>query len=161
MSSLRLNGRRVSRSRRRGQSLVEFAAALPFLAILVFGIIEFGFFVRDSLIISNAARDGARAAAVGKTTTDITTRITNSSSPLATSGDNGSITLEYSTNNGTSYTTLSNTTEATASLQRNTAPAGSLVRVTVATNHKPFVFLFGPIFRRTVSTAVVMRREAS
>lgn len=149
------------RSRRRGQSLVEFAAALPFLAILVFGIIEFGFYVRDSLIISNAARDGARAAAVGKITTDITTRVQNASTPLPTNGDNGSITMEYSTNNGVSYTALGNTTVADASLRRNTAPAGSLVRVTVATNHKPFVFVFGPIFRRTVSTAVVMRREAT
>jgi Flp pilus assembly protein TadG len=45
---------------RQGQSIVEFAFVLPLLLLLTFGIIEFGFFVYNQQIITNAAREGAR-----------------------------------------------------------------------------------------------------
>ncbi len=48
------------RSSRRGQSVIEFAFVLPLLLLLTFGIIEFGFFVYNKQIITNAAREGAR-----------------------------------------------------------------------------------------------------
>jgi Flp pilus assembly protein TadG len=47
-------------SSRQGQSIVEFAFVLPLLLLLTFGIIEFGFFVYNKQIITNAAREGAR-----------------------------------------------------------------------------------------------------
>jgi hypothetical protein len=58
----RRRGHPLNRHARRGAVVVEFAVVLPLLALLVFGIIEFGhvFFVRQGLI--NAARVGARTA---------------------------------------------------------------------------------------------------
>ena len=46
-----------------GVVAVEFALILPILAILVFGIIEFGMLFRANLTVSQAARAGARTAA--------------------------------------------------------------------------------------------------
>jgi len=49
----------------RGQSLVEFALALPILLILIFGVIDFSMGLRSYVSLTNAAREGARFAAVG------------------------------------------------------------------------------------------------
>jgi len=47
------------------QSLVEFALMIPFFLILVFGIIDFGLGLRAYITVTQAAREGARYAAVG------------------------------------------------------------------------------------------------
>ncbi len=52
-------------NRLRAQSLVEFAIALPFLLMLVFGIIEFGRFLQAWLALENGARFGVRYAITG------------------------------------------------------------------------------------------------
>jgi Flp pilus assembly protein TadG len=46
----------------RGQSLVEMALVLPLLLLLLAGIIDFGRAFNNYIIITNAAREGARAA---------------------------------------------------------------------------------------------------
>lgn len=51
-----------------GQSLVEFAVALPILVLLSVGAIELGRAYAAAVVINDAARDGARFAA-GKTGT--------------------------------------------------------------------------------------------
>jgi Flp pilus assembly protein TadG len=51
-----------------GQTFVEFALVLPFLALIIFGILQFGLLFRDYISITDAARVGARAAAVNRTT---------------------------------------------------------------------------------------------
>jgi len=57
---------RPTRSRHvdRGQATVEFALALPAVAVLVLGIVQLVVVARDQLAVEVAARDGARAAAV-------------------------------------------------------------------------------------------------
>jgi Flp pilus assembly protein TadG len=50
-----------------GQTLVEFALIVPLLLLLVFGIVEFGRLFFAHHIITGAAREGCRAAAVHKT----------------------------------------------------------------------------------------------
>lgn len=50
--------------RDRGQATVEFALALPLLALLVLGIVQLVLVVRDQLAVELAAREGARAASV-------------------------------------------------------------------------------------------------
>jgi len=47
-----------------GQSLVEFALVMPVFIILLFGIMEFGRLWEVSNILTSAAREGARVAAV-------------------------------------------------------------------------------------------------
>ncbi|HEY8257119.1 MAG TPA: TadE/TadG family type IV pilus assembly protein [Gemmatimonadales bacterium] len=49
---------------RRGQSLVEFALVVPLLLLMLAGIIEFGRAWNWSQVVSEAARAGARKAAV-------------------------------------------------------------------------------------------------
>lgn len=48
----------------RGQSLVEFALVLPILVFLLFAIMEGGLIFAGYLELENAARDGARYAAI-------------------------------------------------------------------------------------------------
>jgi TadE-like protein len=54
------------RERERGLALVEFALVVPFLLILIVGIIDFGFLFNDVISVRQGARDGGRQAAVGK-----------------------------------------------------------------------------------------------
>ena len=50
--------------RERGQDLIEFALVLPILALLMFGIIEFGIVMFSYNTIGDAAREGARYGSV-------------------------------------------------------------------------------------------------
>jgi Flp pilus assembly protein TadG len=59
----------------RGAVAVEFALIMPFLCLLVFGIIEFGYIINRDMIVGNASRDGARAASLGDIKADICTSI--------------------------------------------------------------------------------------
>jgi hypothetical protein len=52
------------RSKDQGASLVEFAMLVPFLLLLLFGIIEFGYFIGEFNDVRHGAREAARAAAV-------------------------------------------------------------------------------------------------
>ena len=61
----------------RGQSVIEFALILPFLLLIVFGITEFGRALMTANILTQAAREGARVAAVGADSTDAVDRVTD------------------------------------------------------------------------------------
>lgn len=53
-----------NRSRERGAVLVELALILPFLFLLICGIIEFGWAMSQHLDVRHGAREGARLVAV-------------------------------------------------------------------------------------------------
>ncbi|MFB0536889.1 MAG: TadE/TadG family type IV pilus assembly protein [Anaerolineae bacterium] len=57
--------------RERGQGLVEMALVLPFLLVLVVGIVEGGVALNRQLTVVNAAREGARLGANGADNEDI------------------------------------------------------------------------------------------
>ena len=57
-------GVRRARARERGAAAVEFALVVPLLLVLVFGIISYGYMLSFRQSISQAAAEGARAAAV-------------------------------------------------------------------------------------------------
>ena len=44
----------------RGASAVEFALVLPLLAVILFGVIEFGLLMFDKQVITNASREGSK-----------------------------------------------------------------------------------------------------
>ena len=48
----------------RGASMVEFAVVVPLFFLLIFGIIEAGWFFAQQVEVRNAAREGARIAVV-------------------------------------------------------------------------------------------------
>ncbi|MFV2038646.1 MAG: TadE/TadG family type IV pilus assembly protein [Acidimicrobiales bacterium] len=48
----------------RGQATVEFALVLPLLLGLALFVVQLGLIVRDQIMVVNAAREGARQAAV-------------------------------------------------------------------------------------------------
>lgn len=66
MVKLKGEGRpmRVKFASQKGAAMVEFALILPLLVIITFGIIEFGLFIYNQQIITNASREGARAGIV-------------------------------------------------------------------------------------------------
>jgi len=45
----------------RGAELIEMALVLPLLMLIIGGIIDFGFLFREFNVVTNAAREGARA----------------------------------------------------------------------------------------------------
>lgn len=66
---MRLVGRILRRLRRgeHGQSLVEFALLIPVMLIFVVAVIDFGKALFTYQVITNAAREGARRAALADT----------------------------------------------------------------------------------------------
>jgi len=95
-----------------GQAFVEFVIVLPILVLLIFGITQFGLAFRNYIAITDAARVGARAAAVKRTSSpcaaastaiqntvstgqwaQISSRITCVAGPNV--GDQVSITIQY------------------------------------------------------------------
>lgn len=57
---------RVLRRDERGAALVEFAVVLPILVLFVFGIVQFGLAYSARVELTNAVREGARTAAIGR-----------------------------------------------------------------------------------------------
>ncbi len=54
----------------RGQTMVEFALVVPILCIVLFGILQFGALYNDYVTLTDAARVGARRAAVSRLATN-------------------------------------------------------------------------------------------
>ena len=67
---------RLFRRNRRAAAAVEFAIVAPVFFLLVFGMIEYGRMVMVQQVITNASREGARAAVLdGATTGSVTTTV--------------------------------------------------------------------------------------
>jgi Flp pilus assembly protein TadG len=58
--------KKFRRKREQGQTMAEFTLVLPVLAILLFGIIQFGIVFNNYLAVTDAVRAGARQAAVAR-----------------------------------------------------------------------------------------------
>jgi Flp pilus assembly protein TadG len=54
----------------RGAELIEFALVLPLFLFVTAGIVDFGFVFQQYNVVTNAAREGARLAAVPNSTRD-------------------------------------------------------------------------------------------
>jgi Flp pilus assembly protein TadG len=60
-----------------GQGLVETVLILPFLLILIIGIVELGIVLQRQITVVNAAREGARFGAFGGPTENVYTQTVN------------------------------------------------------------------------------------
>ena len=86
--------RRISREE--GVAAVEFALILPVLALLLFGVLEFGRVWSQYQVFQGAAREGARCAAVqatGFSDCDIQTSIKDAADPVQASVANANVQL--------------------------------------------------------------------
>jgi len=61
--------------RRPGQALVEFALILPLLVVLIFAIIDWGYYLFASISVSHATRAAVRKAAMNNATRDQIKRV--------------------------------------------------------------------------------------
>jgi len=66
----------------RGQGLVEMALILPFLLVLVVGIVELGIALNRQIVVVNAAREAARFGAQGARSDDIYAQVFSAASQL-------------------------------------------------------------------------------
>lgn len=66
---------RLFRRYDRGSAIIEAALVLPLLLLVVFGITEFGRALMTTNILTQAAREGARVAAVAADSSGAVTRI--------------------------------------------------------------------------------------
>jgi Flp pilus assembly protein TadG len=82
----RFEGNLMKRSQR-GQSLVEFALVLPFFALLMLGILDFGWALKSYVTLTNSAREGARLGITGATSTQVASRVVTHSTGMLTSSN--------------------------------------------------------------------------
>ncbi len=136
--------------RSRGQAVVEFALVLPFLLILLLGIIEMSWLAKTYITLANAAREGARTAAVGRTTAAVAQRTEQAASPLSVT-----VTLQVSTDDGATWSNLTNNAGATG----NSAQTGHLIRIRVHATHSQLSGFFPFLNSLNVREEAVMRRE--
>lgn len=69
-TEMTINRRRITFRSEKGQTMVEFAIALPILCLILFAVIQFGIVFNNYIALTDAARAGARKAAVSRQTSD-------------------------------------------------------------------------------------------
>ena len=72
----------MTQPRDSGQAAVEFAIALPVVALLVLGIVQLVVVTRDQLAVELAAREAVRAASVAADAEGAATRAANATTSL-------------------------------------------------------------------------------
>jgi Flp pilus assembly protein TadG len=63
---MRNRRKKISFRAQNGQTMAEFALVLPLLALLLFGVIQFGIAFNNYITLTDAVRAGARKGAVGR-----------------------------------------------------------------------------------------------
>jgi Flp pilus assembly protein TadG len=143
-----------TRSRERGQALVEFALIAPLFIALVAGVVQFGVALNYWLDLQRLANQGARAAAVNCNPSGVCTKT-------------GATTLEQKLvldvtakgNNPTADVCYGDWPLVTTGDPANTAKAGDPVRVRLQTNYD-----FVPIVKVgtiTLTATATMRLEST
>jgi Flp pilus assembly protein TadG len=91
--------RKIEIRSERGQSLTEFALALPILALLLFAVIQFGIVFNNYVTLTDATRAGARKGAVARRlqnpTSAVVTAVRNSATDLTQSNLNVTVTSTW------------------------------------------------------------------
>ena len=144
MTATRLRTRLASE---RGAQLLEFALVFPVFLLVLAGILDMGFLFKNYAVVTNAAREGARMAALpGWDSEQVTTRV---NSYLAAGG------LQ-----GTATTAIDNVTILTDPVSGRTING---VRVTVEYPHA--YMILGPISQLvgggTMPNSVTLRAVAT
>ena len=151
-----------------GAAAVEFAILLPLLVGLVFGIIEFGLLLYNQQVITNASREGARAAIVGKcavrkTDAEISQIVTDYCIYQQTDGTTKKRLITFNTTNNAPSTTVTPSPSAcTPGPGGSGLTVGDDVTVTTTYNYTflvPSLLGFGPT--KLLSARTVMKMESA
>lgn len=153
--------RQPSRRARRGSTLLEFALVVPILLAMLIGIIEFGFPFKNHLTVANAVREGARAAALGRSTAAIQARIESGAVGVPGVPQDLSVTMQRdngSDADGYNYD-IPLGDNCSGSDCKNDAPSGAMIRIHARVPHRTLTGLFPFLNNRPTETDVTMRRE--
>ena len=154
-------------SRGAGQAMVEFALVIPVFLLVLSGILDFGFMLFTRMSVINAAREGARVAAM---TADDTTIVNAVQKRVVSAGSSGGITVNPTTDvtllclqtTSSSYSATTKTPQCTWTLynkdtNKSGAQPGDSVSVTVNYSYKSFFpLLFGTSFNLSSTVQMVL-----
>lgn len=131
---------------RRGIASVEAAIIFPLLLTIIFGMIEYGWLLREQQIVLNATREGARVGAlVDSTASNVT-------------GSSGAVTTIMSGYSLTGYTATLNPTNISSS----NLSKGDTFTLTVSIPYKPLLGITSLFpLPSTLTAAVTMEKEGS
>lgn len=147
-------------ARRRGASLVEFAFVVPVFLLVLFGMLEYARFFYTMQVMNNAAREGARYAAVN--TNNVNSANVQSYVDNYLSGVGHNQLANYSTSSNISVYEADPTTGADTGQGWTGDGWGTAVGVKVSGDYKPIIpgFLFLP-GKVTLTATCVMTTEAN
>ena len=123
------------RIRRRAASLVEFAFVAPIMLLFLMGVLEYGRFLFTLQLVNNAAREGARYAAVNTTTATTAGVQTYVDNYLA--GQGASQFVGYSPTSNITVYTADPVTGLNSGLSWQNAAWGNGIGVTVSGTYQP------------------------
>jgi Flp pilus assembly protein TadG len=66
-----------------GAAAVEFGLIVPIMFLIIFATIDFGRLFNDQIMLTDAAREGARMAAVGRSESEVADRVNLAADPLS------------------------------------------------------------------------------
>ena len=139
-----------------GQVLIELAIILPLLLVLILGIFDLGRYMYTKNTLNNAARSGARVAAV----TSVPQLFTQSGVPLIAPTTEPGVTIRNSLTNGIGEDSVVYDLSLFRSGAPSTGPAqaGDLiqVKVTLSNFHMISPYLYGDI---AITGEAAMRYE--
>ena len=147
------------RRHRRGAAMVELAIAMPLLLLILMGIVEFGMVMHDQLMLAQGAREGARAAAIGKVRSEVVAE-TIRASLLAVKREAVEVELLHAEPDD--WKPITDAPDG----KENSVSRNTMVRVTIKQYHHRMVtgsfFAWLPGYKDgglNLSAAMVMRRE--
>lgn len=123
----------------RGAAAVEFALVMPFLLLILFGIIVYGMVFAQALSLSNSARQAARSGVVEGTTCDqIKTLAQDAADTIGMNGADSHVTIKLGASEATSASACGGS-YAGSTQPCKTQPAGSNLYVTLTYNPQALV----------------------
>ena len=132
------------RTKSRGVAAVEFALVAPLFLLFLFGMIEFGRMVMVQQVLTNAAREGARIAALdGATATSVIDTVVHHATQAAVTIDPAGVTITPNNPGDAGY--------------------GEPVEVSVAVEFDQVSWLPAPMYLggKSLIATTVMRREGA
>ena len=126
----------------RGAAAVKMALVMPLLILMVMGIIDFGRIFNGEIQLSQAAREGARVAALGFTEANVIARTTAALNNPALQGGTAGVSVAVVDANGNAATRSAGVTVNVCVTSDPLDVANNYAQVTVSISYKKI--LFGP-----------------